>query len=36
MDFTIEFILRNLVTELNFVEFQDGRNFTFFKVSGVG
>ena len=36
MDFTVEFVLRNLVTQSNFVEFQDGRNFTFFEATGVG
>ena len=35
-DFTVEFILQNLVTRLNFVEFRDGRNLTFFEAPGVG
>ena len=36
MDFTVEFVSRHLVTQSNFVEFQDGRNFMFFKAPGVG
>ena len=36
MDLTIEFVSRNLVTKVNFVEFRDNQNFTFFKVMGVG
>ena len=31
MDFTIGIVSRNLATMLNFVEFRDNRNFTFFK-----
>ena len=31
MDFTVVIISRNLATTLNFVEFRDSRNFTFFK-----
>ena len=36
MDFTVEFVSRNLVTLLNFVKFQDSRNFMFFEAPGVG
>ena len=35
-DFTVEFVLRNLVTPLNFIGFQDSQNVTFFETSGVG
>ena len=35
MNFIVGIVLRNLVTQLNFVEFQDSRNFTFFEASGV-
>ena len=35
MDFTVEIVSRNLTTTLNFVEFRDSQNFTFFKVSRV-
>ena len=35
MDFTVEIVLRNLATKLNFVEFRDSRNFTFFEASRV-
>ena len=35
MDFTVGIVSRNLVTTSNFVEFQDSRNFTFFKATGV-
>ena len=35
MDLTIEFISQNLVTQVNFVEFRDSRNFTFFEAMGV-
>ena len=35
MDFIIEFVSQNLVTQSNFVEFQDGWNFTFFEAPGV-
>ena len=35
MDFTVEFVSRNLVTQSNFVEFRDDQNFTFFKALGV-
>ena len=31
MDFTIGIASRNLVTTLNFFEFRDSRNFTFFE-----
>ena len=31
MDFTIGIVSRNLVAMLNFVEFRDIRNFTFFE-----
>ena len=31
MDFTVGNVLRNLATMLNFVEFRDSRNFTFFE-----
>ena len=34
MDFVVEFLSRNLVTQSNFVGFRDNRNFTFFKTSG--
>ena len=36
MDFTVEFVSRNLVAQSNFVGFRDGRNFMFFKASSVG
>ena len=32
----IGFVSRNLVTLTNFVEFRDGRNFSFFEATGVG
>ena len=35
-DFTVEFVLRNLVTPSNFIGFRDSRNFTFFEAPGVG
>ena len=35
MDFTVEIVSRNLATTLNFIEFQDSRNFTFFEATGV-
>ena len=35
MDFTIGIVSRNLATTLNFVEFRDIQNFTFFEASGV-
>ena len=31
MNLTVEFVLQNPVTQLNFVEFRDGRNFEFFE-----
>ena len=31
MDFTIGIVYRNLVTKMNFVEFRDSRNFSFFE-----
>ena len=36
MDFTVGIDLRNLATTLNFVEFRDNQNFTFFEAPGVG
>ena len=36
MDFTVEIVSRNLANTLNFVEFQDSRNFTFFEAPGIG
>ena len=36
MDFTVEFVSQNLVTQSNFVEFQDGWDFTFFEAPSVG
>ena len=36
MDNTVGFASRNRVTQLNFVEFQDSRNFTFLEATGVG
>ena len=36
MDFTVGIVSRNLATTLNFVEFRDSRNFTFFEAPGVG
>ena len=36
MDFTVGIVLQNLATTLNFVEFRDSRNFTFFETLGVG
>ena len=35
MDFTVGIVFRNLAGPLNFFEFQDSRNFTFFKTSRV-
>ena len=35
MDFTIGIVSGNLLTRLNFVEFRDNRNFTFFEVSAL-
>ena len=32
MDPTVGFVLQNLVNQQNFVEFLDGRNFTYFEV----
>ena len=34
MDFTVGIVSRNLATTLNFVEFRDSQNFTFFEVLG--
>ena len=31
MDFTVGIVSRNLANTLNFVEFQDSRNFTYFE-----
>ena len=31
MNFTVKFVSRNLITQLNFVEIRDTRNFTFFE-----
>ena len=31
MDFTVEIVSRNLITQLNFVGFQDKQNFTYFE-----
>ena len=36
MDCTVGIVSRNLVTQSNFVEFRDSRNFTYFKKTGVG
>ena len=36
MDFTVGIVSRNLAIMLNFVEFQDSRNFTFFEAPSVG
>ena len=35
MDFTVEFVSRNLVTQSNFVEFRDSRIFTKFEAIGI-
>ena len=35
-DLTVEFVLRNLITQANFVEFQYNHNFTFFEATSVG
>ena len=35
-DLTIGFVSRNLVAQVNFVEFRYSQNFTFFEASGVG
>ena len=35
MDHTIECVSRNLANQQNFVEFQEGRNFTYFEASSV-
>ena len=35
-DFTVKIVSQNLATTLNFIEFQDILNFTFFKAYGVG
>ena len=35
MNFTVGIILQNLVTQLNFIGFQDSRNFTFFEAPNV-
>ena len=35
MEFTVGIVSRNLVTKSNFVEFQDGLNFTFFEALDV-
>ena len=35
MDFTVGIVSRNLTTTLNFVEFRDSRNFTFFEATGL-
>ena len=35
-NFTVECFSQNLITQLNFVEFRDGQNFTFFEAPGVG
>ena len=35
MDHNTEFVSRNLVHEKNFVEFREGRNFTYFDASCV-
>ena len=34
-DHTVEFVSQNLVNQQNFVEFRDGRNFTYFEASGI-
>ena len=34
MDLIVEFVSRNLVTQVNFVEFRDSKNFTFFEATG--
>ena len=36
MDFTVGIVLQNLAITLNFVEFRDSQNFTFFETPGVG
>ena len=36
MDFIVGIASQNLATTLNFVEFQDSQNFTFFEAPGVG
>ena len=36
MDFTVGIVSRNLATTSNFIEFQDSRNFMFFKAPSVG
>ena len=36
MNLTVDFVLQNLVTYVNFFEFKDSQNFTFFEVTGVG
>ena len=36
MDFTVGIVSQNLATMLNFVEFRDSWNFTFFEASSVG
>ena len=36
MDLIVWFVVRNLVTQKNFIEFRDKRNFTFFETTGVG
>ena len=35
MDFTVGIVSQNLATTLNFVEFQESQNFTFFEAMGV-
>ena len=35
MNLTVDFVLRNLVTYANFVEFRDSQNFTFFETMDV-
>ena len=35
MDFTVGIVLRNLVTQSNFIEFRDSQNFTFFEAPGL-
>ena len=34
MDYTVEFVSRNLVNYPNFVEFREGQNFMYFEASG--
>ena len=34
-DFTVGIVSQNLVTQSNFVGFQNSQNFTFFKATGV-